>query len=68
LETLIDLLAHANAGPACSTPISTELNQALKQVESELFAKGGNPAQLLSELQAALEPELEEGVAYRDRP
>jgi len=51
-KVFVDLLAHPNAKPAVTTPISLELNEALGQVEKELLYKGGDPVPLLNEVQA----------------
>jgi multiple sugar transport system substrate-binding protein len=64
----MDLMAHANAKPAVTTPISVELNEVLGQVEVELLNKGGDPVPLLNEVQAGIAPKLEEALSYQGRP
>jgi hypothetical protein len=64
----VDLMAHPNAKPALTTPISSELNEALGQVEVELLHKGGDPAPLLDEVQAEFAPKLQEALSYHDGP
>ncbi len=67
-RVFLDLLAHTNAKHTVTTPISLELNEALGQVEEELLHKGGDPVQLLKELQAAIAPKLEGTLSYHDGP
>ncbi len=67
-EVFVDLLAHPNAKPAVTTPISSELNEALGQVEEELLHKGGDPVELLNEAQAEIAPRLQEALSYHGRP
>jgi hypothetical protein len=56
----MDMLAHPNARPAVTTPISLEINEALGQVEEELLHQGGDPVPLLNEVQAELAARLQE--------
>jgi multiple sugar transport system substrate-binding protein len=67
-ELFVDLMAHPNAKPAVTTPISLELNEALGQVEEELLHKGGDPVPLLNEVQAEIAPKLKEALSYREGP
>ena len=67
-EVFADLMAHPNAKPAVTTPISVELNEALGQVEEELLHTGGDPVELLNEVQAEIAPKLEEVLSYREGP
>ena len=67
-EVFVDLMAHSNARPAVTMPISLELNEALGQAEEEMLHEGGDPALLLKEIQAEFEPMLREAVAHQDRP
>jgi multiple sugar transport system substrate-binding protein len=68
-EVFLDLMAHPNAKPAVTTPVGSELNQALGQVEEELLHKhGGDPLPRLNEVQAKLAPRLQEALACQDRP
>jgi multiple sugar transport system substrate-binding protein len=68
LGAFVDLLAHPNAKPAVTTPISLELNEALGQGEEELLHRGGDPVQLLNGVQAEIAPKLEEALSYREGP
>jgi multiple sugar transport system substrate-binding protein len=68
VEVFVDLMAHPNAKPAVTTPISSELNGALGRVEAELLDKGSDPVQLLNEVQAEIAPKLKDAVVYDDRP
>jgi ABC-type glycerol-3-phosphate transport system substrate-binding protein len=67
-EVFVDLMAHPNAKPAVTTPISLELNEAMGQVEEELLHKGGDPVELLNEVQAELAPRLKEVLSYHEEP
>jgi len=67
-KAFVDLMAHANAKHSVTTPISSELNLALGQVEEEVLHGGGDPVPLLNEVQAELAVELREALAYHDRP
>jgi multiple sugar transport system substrate-binding protein len=67
-KVFMDLMAHPNAKPAVTTPVSSELNEALGQVEVEVLHKGGDPAPLLNEVQAEFAPKLKEGLSYHDGP
>jgi multiple sugar transport system substrate-binding protein len=53
----VDLMAHANARPSRTTPISAELNEALGDAEADLLQGGGDPVLLLNEIQAELSTE-----------
>jgi multiple sugar transport system substrate-binding protein len=68
LWVFMDLLAHPNAKHPVTTPIGPDLNEALGQVEAELLHQGGDPVQLLNELQARFAPKLREAMAYHDKP
>jgi ABC-type glycerol-3-phosphate transport system substrate-binding protein len=67
-QVFLDLMAHPNARPAATTPICSELNEALDKVESGLLNTGGDPVPLLNEVQAELAARLEEALADYDRP
>jgi multiple sugar transport system substrate-binding protein len=58
----MDLEAGKNAKPSITTPISTELNQALAQVEEQVLHAGKDPKPLLDELQAKFETKLTESL------
>jgi len=62
------LLDHPNAKYVASTPISAELNQALRQVEEELLHEGSDPVPLLNEIQTGLGSKLEGGLVYNQGP
>ena len=69
LDLFLDLMAHANAQPAPTTPIGEDLNRALGEVEEALLHKGsGEPAALLGEVQAELAPRLREALGHPDGP
>ena len=63
-----DLLAHANAKPAVTTPISLDLNETMGQVEAEVLQKGVDPVPALDEAQARLAARLKEALAHQDSP
>ena len=67
-QVFLDLMAHPNAKPAVTTPISSELNEALDKIEAELLNKGGDPVPLLDEVQAELATQGKEALADYDRP
>lgn len=67
-QALAGLMAQPNAEAAVSTPISSELNEALARIEAEVLDKGGNPAPLLNEVQAELGARLEEMRADSTKP
>jgi hypothetical protein len=67
-KVFMDLMAHLNAQPALTTPISAGLNEALGQVEQELLHKGGEPVALLNEVQSELAAKLREALSYQDTP
>jgi hypothetical protein len=62
------LLDDRNARYVASTPISAELNEALRQVEEKLLHEGSDPVPLLDEIQSGLGPKLEGGLAYNQGP
>jgi hypothetical protein len=64
----MDLMAHPNAKPAVTMPVSSELNEALGQVEEEVLHKEGDPAPLLDKVQAEFAPRLKEASSYQDGP
>jgi ABC-type glycerol-3-phosphate transport system substrate-binding protein len=66
-QVFVDLMDDANAAHTVTTPISPELNEALGRVEAELLPQGGDPAPLLSEVQAQLAAKLKEALAYHGR-
>jgi ABC-type glycerol-3-phosphate transport system substrate-binding protein len=68
LEVFLDLMAHPNARTAATTPISSELNESLDQVEAQLLHNGGDAVLLLDEVQAELAPRLEEALGFHGRP
>ena len=61
-ETFLDLMTRPDASLAVTTPICSELNEALGQVEAEVLRDGGDPAPLLNEVQAELAAKLEEAL------
>jgi multiple sugar transport system substrate-binding protein len=63
LQVFLDLMAHPNASHAVTTPISLELNEALRRVEGEVLHQGSDPLPLLNEVQAEFAPELEKTLA-----
>jgi multiple sugar transport system substrate-binding protein len=67
-KVFMDLMAHPNAKPAVTMPVSSELNEALGQVEEEVLHKGGEPAPLLDKVQAEFAPKLKEPLSYHDGP
>ena len=67
-KMFMDLMAHPDAKPAVTMPVSSELNEALGQVEEEVLHKGGDPVPLLDELQAQFAPKLKEPSSYQDGP
>jgi len=67
-DVFTDLLVHPNSRPAVTTPISSQLNEALGQVEEELLHKGGDPVQLVNEAQAEFVPKLKEVLSQDGRP
>ena len=58
----MDLMAGQNAKPAITTPISSELNEALAQIEEQVLHAGADPEPLLKEAQAKFQPMLEEAL------
>jgi len=64
LQVFMGLLDDRNARYVVSTPISAELNEALRQVEEKLLHEGSDPVPLLDEIQSGLGPKLEGGLAY----
>jgi len=67
-KVFLDLMAHPDARPAVTTPVSSELNEALGQAEEEVLHKGGDPAPLLDKVQAEFAPRLKEPLSYQDGP
>ena len=65
LGVFLDLMTHPNAGHMVTTPITSDLNEALGEVEREALRNGGHPALLLDEVQAELAPRLMEVLAYQ---
>jgi hypothetical protein len=61
-------MAHPNAEPADATPIGSELDEALGQVEAELLHKGSDLVPLLNEAQGKLAAKLKEALSYYDEP
>jgi len=49
----MDLLAHSEARYAGATPLRSELNRALGEVEEQVLHKGSDPVLLLGEVQVA---------------
>ncbi|MFN2156307.1 MAG: extracellular solute-binding protein [Anaerolineae bacterium] len=68
LQVFMGLLDDRNARYVASTPISAELNEALRQVEEKLLHEGSDPVPLLDEIQSGLGPKLEGGLAYNQGP
>ncbi len=58
----MDLMASPNAKPAVTTPISSELNETLGQIEEQVLHAGVDPVPLLNEAQAKFEPLLTEAL------
>ncbi len=56
----MDLMAGKNAKPAITTPINSELGEALAQVEEQVLHAGKDPKPLLDEVQATFESKLQE--------
>ena len=63
-NVFVELMAHPNAQPAVTTPISLELNDALAQIEAELLHNGGDPGPRLNEVQAGISPKLKEALSH----
>ncbi|MGD2205870.1 MAG: extracellular solute-binding protein [Anaerolineae bacterium] len=68
LEVFMSLLAHPNAKYIITTPISSDLNETLGQVEAEVLDKRGDPVPLLNEVQVEFAPRLKEALSYHDGP
>jgi multiple sugar transport system substrate-binding protein len=58
----MDLMAGKNAKPALTTPINTELGEALGQVEEQVLHAGKDPTPLLNDVQTKFEPKLSEAL------
>jgi hypothetical protein len=58
----MDLMASANAKPAITTPISSELNETLAQIEEQVLHAGADPVPLLNEAQEKFAPMLAEAL------
>jgi multiple sugar transport system substrate-binding protein len=67
-KVFTDLMVHPNATYIATTPISMELNEALREIEEELLHKEADPARLLHEAQADFAPKLQEALTQRDTP
>jgi ABC-type uncharacterized transport system YnjBCD substrate-binding protein len=67
-ELFIDLLAHPNAKPAATTPVTLELNEALGKVEEKILKEGSDPALLLNEVQTELAANLKEALSRDGTP
>ena len=67
-QVFADLMTNPNAGPAATTRISPELNEALGRLEAEVLDKGGDPVPLLNEVQVELGARLKEARAERPSP
>jgi multiple sugar transport system substrate-binding protein len=68
ISVFIELMAHPDGGHSVSTPISQELNEALRRVEEETLRNGGDAVQQLNELQAEFAPRLSEARARLSDP
>lgn len=61
-QIFMDLMADKNAKPAVTTPISSEVNTELGQIEEKVLHAGEDPAPLLKEAQAKFAPMLVEAL------
>jgi ABC-type glycerol-3-phosphate transport system substrate-binding protein len=60
-DVFLDLLADPNAASVTTSPISAELNEALRAIEGELLHEGsGDPAALLNAVQTEFYVALKE--------
>jgi multiple sugar transport system substrate-binding protein len=66
-KVFMDVLAHPNARPVITTPISAELSDALEQVE-ELLQREADPIGLLNQIAAEIGPKLREVSSSHDEP
>ena len=67
-ELFMDLLAHPNASPAATTPITLELNEALVQVEEGILKQAIDAKLLLNEVQTEFALKLEQALSHDGTP
>jgi multiple sugar transport system substrate-binding protein len=61
-KVFVDLMASPNAKYIITTPITSELYDAMTPLEEEVLHTGADPKPLLEALQAEFEPKLEEAL------
>ncbi|NLG98844.1 MAG: ABC transporter substrate-binding protein [Chloroflexi bacterium] len=61
-KVFMDLMSSPNAYPLITSPISSQLNETLGQIEEQVLHAGADPEPLLEEAQQQFEPMLQESL------